>query len=351
MATRRGFLAGMLASGFAPVPSWADAGSPAFLSAARKPDGDYILVGLDALGAERFRIPLPARGHAATAHPTRPEAVAFARRPGTFAMVMDCRNGDVLSRLDCPEGRHFYGHGIFDASGDLLFTTENDYDAGQGRIGLWDARNGYARIGEFASHGVGPHDVRLMPDGTLVVANGGIDTHPASGREKLNIPTMRPNLSYIDIDGQLIDHVEPDELLASIRHLTVRPDGLVGVGMQWQGELADAPSLTATHIRGQVLREIGRGAELAGYVGSIAFSGDGSQLAVTSPRAGVAQVFDSQTGSKIEQIRKEDVCGVAALNSGMLLTSGLGDVFDIGQTAQRIAAHDLSWDNHLVQVY
>jgi hypothetical protein len=32
----------------------------------------------------------------------------------------------------------------------------------------------------------------------LVVANGGILTDPGSGRAKLNIATMRPNLSYLD---------------------------------------------------------------------------------------------------------------------------------------------------------
>ena len=45
---------------------------------------------------------------------------------------------------------------------------------------------GTSRIGELASFGVGPHEVVLMPDGaTLVVANGGIRTHPDRDRAKL----------------------------------------------------------------------------------------------------------------------------------------------------------------------
>lgn len=350
MATRRGFLVGVLASGLAPLPTWADVGNPAFLSAARTPDGAFILVGLDEMGRERFRIGLPARGHAAAANPTRPEAVAFARRPGTFAVVMDCRNGDVLARLESPQGRHFYGHGTFDAAGDLLFTTENDFDAGQGRIGIWDARRGYVRIGEMSSHGIGTHDLRLMPDGALVVANGGIDTHPASGREKLNIPTMRPNLSYVDLDGRVLDQSEPRDPLASMRHLSVRADGLVGIGMQWQGDVSAMLPLVATHARGEGLREFGDGRGLAGYVGSIAFSGDGSLLAVTSPRAGEAQVFDAQSGAQIDRIQNDDVCGVAALDAGLMLTNGRGQVFHLGQFESRIATHTLAWDNHLVSI-
>jgi hypothetical protein len=350
MASRRRFLVGLLATGLAPLPTWADAGDPSFLSAGRTPGGDYVLVGLDDAGAERFRIPLPARGHAAAAHPTRPEAVAFARRPGTFAVVLDCRNGDVLAQLNCPQGRHFYGHGTFDGSGNLLFTTENDYRAGQGRIGIWDARRGYVRIGEIASHGVGPHDLRLMPEGTLVVANGGIDTHPASGREKLNIPTMRPNLTYLDVDGNILDHIEPDHHQASIRHLSVRADGLVGLAMQWQGDSATAPALAATHRRGERLRYIGDGAELSGYVGSIAFSADGTQLAITSPRAGEAQVFDITTCVVVRRLHKSDICGVAASRTMMMLTDGRGRVFDLAKIEPRIAMHELMWDNHLVEI-
>ena len=99
MTTRRRVLAGLLASGLVPAASWADAGSPAYLAAARRGDGRYILVGLTAEGLPLFDLPLPARGHAAAAHPKRPEAVAFARRPGRFARVLDCSTGELLARL------------------------------------------------------------------------------------------------------------------------------------------------------------------------------------------------------------------------------------------------------------
>ncbi len=89
-ASRRSFLAGLLAAGMAPQASWADTGNPAFLAAGKTADDRFFLAGLDTAGDILFRHPLPARGHAATAHPSRPEAVAFARRPGTFADVIAC---------------------------------------------------------------------------------------------------------------------------------------------------------------------------------------------------------------------------------------------------------------------
>jgi hypothetical protein len=350
MANRRQFLARLLASGLTPVPTWADAGSPAYLSAARLPDGRYVLTGLDRAGTERFRIPLPDRGHAAAAHPTRPVAVAFARRPGRFALALDCRDGTVLAQLDSPEGRHFYGHGSFDATGQYLFTTENDYDAGAGRIGVWDVQQGFARIGEFASGGVGPHDIKRLPTGGFVVANGGIDTHPDSGRLKLNLPTMRPNLAYLSEDGDLLEVVEPEQHLASTRHLAVRGDGLVAVGMQWQGDVARAPALVALHRRGGPLQLLGDASALEGYVGSIAFSGDGTQVAITSPRGGTLEVFDVKTGALAQQLAEADICGVAAAQDGLLATTGLGRVIHADNKARTLNAAQLAYDNHLVVI-
>ena len=103
MTTRRGFMASFLAATALPNLSWADAGSPAYLAAAKLPEGTFALHGLTPGGTTVFSIPLPARGHAATAHPKRPEAVAFARRPGVYAIILECANGVVLTHLAPPE--------------------------------------------------------------------------------------------------------------------------------------------------------------------------------------------------------------------------------------------------------
>ncbi len=141
--------------------------------------------------------------------------------------MLDCVQGAQLARLEAPEARHFYGHGCFSADGALLFTTENDYDGRRGMIGVWDGADGFRRLGEFPSGGVGPHDIRRMPNGGLVVANGGIETHPDTGRTRLNLPMMRPNLSYLSEQGTILEQVEPPRDLSanSIRHLAARMTG------------------------------------------------------------------------------------------------------------------------------
>lgn len=360
MVARRAVLAGLMASGLAPRASWADAGHPAYLAAALRPDGRYCLCGLDPSGGVTFEVTLPDRGHAAAAHPSRPEAIAFARRPGTFALVIDCSTGAQVARIDAPAGRHFYGHGVFSADGSRLFTTENDYDAARGVIGIWDAGRDYRRIGEFASGGVGPHDILRLPGrDTLVVANGGIETHPDSGRAKLNLPLMRPNLAYLSAEGTLLDQFDPasEDRLNSIRHLDVAPDGTVAFAMQWQGDPATAPALVGLHRLGgrAVLASApaARHGRMQGYAGSVSFSGDHGQVAITSPRGGLIQVFDAATGGFVESAASADVCGLNQHpDGGFCFTNGGGTVGQLarGGLVQELTTHNRAFDNHLVRL-
>lgn len=355
MTTRRGFLAGLLATGMVPA-GWAGVGAPRYLSAGQAASGRNFLFGLDEAGAEIFRFPLPDRGHAAAAHPFLPQAVGFARRPGRFAFVLDCATGHAVAEMHAPEGRHFYGHGVFSADGERLFTPENDYDNARGMIGIWDVRGGYARVGEFDTSGVGPHDVRLMPDGeTLVVANGGIETHPDSGRMKLNLPVMEPSLCYFSLNGALRERVElpPDLHLNSIRHLDLRADGMVAVAMQWQGDGGQRPAVLATHRRGGPLRLLGQDVARAlnGYGGSVAFSGDGTRVGVSSPRGGTVQIFEADSGSLAASATLEDVCGLSASGAGFIASTGLGDMVMLGNdgpTSRTMAR--VRWDNHMVRL-
>ncbi len=353
---RRHFLTSLAAATALPRLGWADVGSPAFLAAARDPSGGHALFGLTAAGAPLFQLPLPARGHAATAHPTRPEAVAFARRPGVFALVIDCTSGAVLARLTPPEGRQFNGHGAYSADGSVLYTSEVVAEGSAGRVGLWDAARGYLRLGEFASNGIGPHDLRRLPGSEmLVVANGGIQTDP-SDRTPLNLTEMRPNLSYLSPEGALLDMVElPDLAQNSIRHLAVRADGLVAFAMQWQGDLAEAVPLLGLHRRGAAVQLCPpvetEALAMQGYAGSIAFCASGAEVAITSPRGGRVQAYDAE-GLEIWSLARADVCGLGpdlGTGTGFVVTDGAGLIASVakGRLAP-LARADVAWDNHLV---
>src|SRR5690606_35473613 len=140
---------------------------------------------VDAAGTDRLVLPLEARGHSFAIDLPRGRAVAFARSPGRFAVAFDVGGRTEPVAIAAAPGRHFFGHGIFTPDGRLMLATESDYDGERGVTGIYDATNGFRRIGELDTAGIGPHEVLLMPDGrTACVANGGILTHPDYDRLK-----------------------------------------------------------------------------------------------------------------------------------------------------------------------
>lgn len=351
MTTRRTFLGGLIAAAGAPRLGWAAVGSPSFIAAAKEPDGSFALHGIDSAGRETFSVPLPARGHAACGHPTRAEAIGFARRPGRFALVIDCATGGVMTTLEPPQDRHFNGHGAFSADGTILYTSEQEIDGSVGHVGVWETER-FTRIGSFPTTGIGPHEIRLMPDGKrLVIANGGIQT---DDREKLNIDRMAPSLVYTDLDGRVLDKVEldPDLHQNSIRHLAIRPDGLVAFAMQWEGAPGAATPLVGLHRMGEspVLASAPLGEQLLmeGYAGSIAFAGSGEEVAITSPKGGRLHRF-APDGTFIAPLQRTDICGLATMGAGYLASDGLGGLIALDDKGSH-ALNRLSsaWDNHLI---
>jgi uncharacterized protein len=255
---RRGFLlslAGSALVGFG-LKAAAARGSagPLYVGCRVDDDGNAFTSAFRADGDTVFDLQLPGRGHAISFRPGTAHCVVYARRPGRFAVVIDAAEGSALYRIDAAPKRHFYGHGTYSGDGRYLLTTENDYDAGRGVIGVRDAKDGYKQVGELPAHGIGPHEATLMPDGrTLAIANGGVRTHPDYDRLELNLDTMSPSLTYLDIaSGRVTGEVRLEQHLhqLSIRHVTVNDAGLVAIAMQYEGDRRDRVPLIGLHDGG-----------------------------------------------------------------------------------------------------
>jgi hypothetical protein len=363
---RRGVLTGMagLAGALAldsRVPALAGPDAPALYAATRKDiDGGYSAVIFDSLGNDINTVPLPARGHDIAVCRRNGRCVAFARRPGNFAVAFSAGRTEAPVWFTTPPDRHFYGHGVFSPDGRLLLATENDFEAGEGRLGIYNATDGFKRIGEFSAHGIGPHDLALLADGvTLVIANGGIATHPdqGGGREPLNPADMEPSLVYADLrNGDLLEkHALPDEFRkTSIRHLDIGASGRIIIGCQLTGrDLADLP-LILRHRRGGELAAIPVERELAaatrGYISSVAADRSGELAALTSSKGGLVLFADLMSGRVVGSRRLEDVSGVAGgpQPGAFLLTSGLGALASEARTGEepRVLQTRWHWDNH-----
>jgi hypothetical protein len=357
MISRRALLAGFASLPFAARASFAM--SPrTFLSCADDRARNHYVVGFDLTGTSRFKIKLPARGHGYAQHPARTETIVFGRRPGSFAALVDARAGTLVGMIEPPQGRCFYGHGTFSADGDLLFVCEHDDASGNGFIGIYDAARGYARVDDFAAGGIGPHEVRLMPDGmTLVVAVGGILTDQT--RDKLNIDVMDPSLAYIDAaSGRVIEQVRPPPgwHQLSIRHIDLDAQGRVAVAMQYEGDAGDAVPLAALHARGEKDLRFLRAPEddemrLKHYLGDIAFSADGATIAATSPVGSTVALWDARSGDYIEMTDAADSCGIARLGDSFLVSGGDGRLRRLRADENKpIAATHWLWDNHFVAI-
>lgn len=329
-----------------------------FASSVQTASGGYGAVLLGERGELIASIALPDRGHDITISREAGRGVVFARQPGTFAVVFDPAGREAPVTLTSVAGRHFYGHGVFSPDGRLLYATESDFEAAQGVVGIFDATDGYRRIGEFPTYGTGPHEMLLMPDGvTFVVANGGIETHPDFGRAELNIETMDPSVVFIDRrDGRLVGQLRLDAGLhqLSIRHMAIDGRGRVWFGCQYKGAPADSPQLVGyASIDGDIsLIELPPEtlADLRNYVGSVAASADGATIAVSSPEGDLLVAIDVEGKRPVLVETLRNGCGLAADGAGFVATSGEGEMIGIAGARRDRQSFDFLFDNHVLRV-
>jgi hypothetical protein len=338
-----------------------------YVVAARAADGRHVLVLHGARHEELARVALGARAHGFAQDPGRPaRLVVFARRPGTRAWVLDLDERRLVAEFASAAGRHFYGHGAFTPDGAHLLTTENDYEAGRGVI-VVRSTDDWRVVGEMPAHGVGPHELRLMPGGRhLAVAVGGIRTHPSRPREKLDLDAMRPALNYVEIaSGRLLGSYAPPDHHQGIRHLDVAADGTVVVAIQHEGIAGEGPggALLARH-RGEdalVFPEASPGdwAALQGYVGSIRIAAEGRHAIASSPRGNVLVFWDWRENRLEASQPMLDACAVAIDARGEVAsaTGGAGEtrIYARDATGWRLAriapaGEPLAFDNHMAAV-
>ncbi len=324
-------------------------------------NGKHFFSLIDQTNETELNILLPQRGHGICTSSDKQLAAVFARRPGEFVWIVNLKTHKVSHKINASRQRHFYGHGVFTHDGSTLLCSENAYEPGWGVIGVYDAHDNFARIGEFQSAGMGPHEIKLLSDGkTLVVANGGIQTHPDSPRIKLNLETMRPNLAYIDItSGQLLHKHELDSGLhqLSIRHIDISSDDEVAIAMQSQGDPYLHPSLIAIQQGEAPILMLTAPdniqTRLRNYCGSVAFSSDSKIFAVTSPRGGLSTYW-SADGNYLGLHNQTDACGVSQSTdekSKFLISDGAGDILQVKDNFKSIVYYRLRerrWDNHLL---
>ncbi|MEM1436169.1 MAG: DUF1513 domain-containing protein [Pseudomonadota bacterium] len=327
------------------------------LSAADDAEGRHFLVVSDSTGIPLRSVPVPFRGHEVLVSPSGRHAVMIGRRPAAEGVRISLGNDESPRLFRARSGRHFYGHAVYSRDENYLFTTENDFNGGRGTIAVRDAIT-LQQVDEFPSGGVGPHQLAWLNDGrTLVVANGGIRTHPARPRKKLDLANMASNLAFIDqASGKILKTVRSPEQHSSIRHLAVSKLDEVVVGIQYEGAVTDTVPLSlvldaaALEWRLPLLTpENWQG--LHHYVASVAIDDTTRTAAISSPRGNQVYFFSIDDGRLTHSQTVRDVAGIAVHNRSFVTTSGLGAVrySDVQSPSVVIREHvePLRWDNHV----
>ncbi|PRX06545.1 UNVERIFIED_ORG: hypothetical protein BCL66_11444 [Martelella mediterranea] len=338
------FLAG-LAPSAAFALSRADA---VYATGIRKPDRSFALALMSEGGDFIAEIVLPDRIHGLAASPATGQVAAFARRPGTFILVFSPDGRGSRAIIHAADDRHFYGHGTFSPDGRFLYASENDFETRRGVIGIYDGRNGFVRIGEYPTYGIGPHDLAVSPDGRfLVAANGGIETHPDFGRTKLNLDHMEPLLALIDAaSGALVERHELPAGLSqlSTRHLAVGEAGRVWFACQYEGPRNALPPLAGRFSPGEALsfaalpEEVTIG--LGNYVGAIAYNPRDGLIGLSSPKgAGMVVTLDEASGKLLSSRTLADAAGIAPALHGFAVGTYGGSF--------KGRHHDVAFDQHI----
>lgn len=337
-----------------------------WLSAQGKIADNYGLGAITADKQQAVNIPSGFRGHGICQHPTQPEKVIMmSRRPGLIGLEVNIASGETRE-FNSPEQHHMHGHATYSHDGQYIFTSESDYQLGEGKIVVRDS-NSLEVVSIFPSYGIGPHELKMMPGSeVLVVANGGLLTHPDSGRKVLNLETMDSSLTYIDSrNGQLISQHRVAEKKASIRHFDIADDGSVAFGMQVQRQaMADnhLVPLAGVHKPGAEVQLLQAPETLTvalnDYMGSVAIASAQRLAAFTSPRGDLAMFWNLDDGSLQGYHRFHDVCGLT-LNqqkTHFVLSNSAGKIRQIEtDTLQenpslRLDFPMMAWDNHMLAI-
>lgn len=337
------------------------------LSAYEDARGDQYVGGLSLNDEQVFGARVPMRAHGCAVHPTDPNRVLFfARRPGTQAFELDRATMQARTVFTTEPGRHLAGHGTYSADGSSILTPEHDYERARGVVVVRDARN-FAIVGELDTNGIDPHEVAWMPDHrSLLVANGGIMTHPRSFRRKLNIPTMAPSLCVIDAasGGRKEQWRLPDHLL-SIRHVSMTGTGITAVGLQYEGDDKNkVPGIVALYRPAQAGEQarfslLTAPAEevpkFQAYVASVAISEAHDLIAAACPYGNGVACWSISDERYLGFIAASETYGLSRVADGSILASqrdgtayGLDESRLRSQFLKIASSQPIRWDDHWV---
>ena len=258
-------------------------------------------------------IEVPTRAHDLVVEPGG-TVLAVARRPGEWLLRWQPNAGaDRVQWHWVEDDFRLNGHVVVSRDGASLLTTQTDQQTGAGQLVRRD-RKSMAATQRWPTQGRDPHAMVYLPDGQLLVANGGVATLPETGRMAREPDRMDSSLvAMSDQDGRLFHAWRLEDRRLSLRHLAWHGSGRVAVAMQAHhddpAQRDSAPVLAVLDVKRSELRVAPASSGMGGYAGDVA-SVDGRWF-VSCPRSD-AVLRLSLDGTQSRRIALGDACALAS---------------------------------------
>ncbi len=326
--------------------------------------GSFFISSLDEFGNEKNKFKLPEMPHGFAIDPyNKNRLVTFPGLTGVKSIIVDLGSGKEIAQINIRSGRSFNGHGAFSIDGKLLFATENVNATSEGIIGVYDAQT-YEFIKEIPAYGLGPHGMRVMPDGkTIVVASGGLRTRPKTGKYYFDMNKMVSSVNFIDIEtGKLIAKRTIPVHRLSIRNVYPDQNNNLIVTCQYYGK-RDVPGVVGIiHEMGEIeMLDIDEDNLwlMNGYTGGSVIVGN--TAVISCPRGNQLTFWDIKNKRFIKAVEIVDVSGVQPYEDGksLIATAETGKLYKVEMDSSKVTLlgdsnnrwKTAKWTNHMIKTW
>ncbi len=141
--------------------------------------------------------------HGIIVDPTDKKRLIIFEKKGMGAAAIDLNNHEVITQFPADAGNNFSGNGVFDNTGQFIYSIESKIDNTDGKIIIRDGKT-FDVVNVLSTYGKSPQDCKLINQGQIIVVSNRGDSN--SGASITYVSTQENKLiSKIKLEGNNIN--------------------------------------------------------------------------------------------------------------------------------------------------